>query len=158
MSTMFGRMHVSKQCFPLRTTARRKQYSTDGRTCENLQRSHTGYKPSSTPNDAKLLVSWHGISRTRWPVEKPHNITSNKSNSLSLTFWSRRGSPNICWPSVCNLPHVTLLVPRILRKFADFLIICGSPHTMSEVALLNIWESFQNYKNYSWNVLIRPCP
>ena len=29
-------------------------------------------------------------------------------------------APNICGPAVCNLLHVTLLAPRILRWLLDF--------------------------------------
>jgi hypothetical protein len=34
--------------------------------------------------------------------------------------------PDICGPSVWNLLHITLLMPRILRWFLDFWKICGA--------------------------------
>jgi hypothetical protein len=33
-------------------------------------------------------------------------------------------APNICGPSFCNMLHVTLLVPRILRWLLDFWTVC----------------------------------
>jgi hypothetical protein len=67
------------------------------------------------------------LNELRHRVPTPNNVTNNKSQQFILNCLKSQVKSNICGCSVCNLHHVTLLAPRILRPLKRFLEILYIP-------------------------------